>query len=489
MAMAAAFGALALAQDPAASSSRPNIILITADDMDMTAGAFGKQAIETPGLDRLAAEGVVFENAYVTQASCSPSRASMLTGLYPHQNGQMGLTEGYQVKPEITATMPKLFRDAGYDTAIIGKLHVLPKSAFPFEYNRSDLIMQTRDVKLVNDLFKDFLQGRGDRPFLAMLNFFDPHRPYNDKMNQTGGLPPTLVTPDEATPFSFLDVDFPLLRQQMAYYYNCVLRVDTGVGMVLDTLQDQGLTQNTLIFFLSDNGPPFPRAKTGSYEASIHTPLMMAWPAQGGGGKHVTQLVSSVDMLPTMLAAAAIPAPSNLEGLSLLPFFQGEPTKWRDYVFTEQNSHAPGQFYPRRTVRGPRYKLIHNLTPEYQNPVFSADFAFPKDMASKDHPDLYTRWMHPPEYELYDLQNDPNEFNNLIDDPSLQSVKQQLQGVLLDWTRATHDPLDSPAAIAAARAYDFSKRKAKTPAGEGESEDSESKTFQMKKSSDENPTP
>ena len=470
--------------DPNASASRPNIILITADDMGMTVGAFGNHDLATPNLDRLAAEGVIFQSAYVTQASCSPSRASMLTGLYPHQNGQMGLIEGYAVKPEITATLPKLLGDAGYATAIIGKLHIRPRESFPFQDDHSSLIMKTRDVKMVNDLFKDFLANRGHKPFFAMLNFFDPHRPYNDQMNQTAGLPATLITPGQATPFSFLDTDFSFLRQQMTYYYNATSRVDLGVGMTLDTLKEQGLDQNTLIFFLSDNGPSFPRAKTGSYEASIHTPLMMAWPAKGGAGKQAAQLVSSVDIMPTALEAAGVPPPSGLPGKSLAPFFTGEPASWRTEVFTEQNSHAPGQFYPRRTVRNARYKLIHNLTPEYKNPIFSADQAFPRDMKSDHYPDLYQRWEHPPAYELYDLQNDPNEFVDLIDDPSLKSVADQLKGDLVQWQKDTRDPLTTPEAIAAARAYDFSMKKGSD--GE-EGGASDGRTFQVEKQGGDTP--
>ncbi len=471
-----------------ASAARPNIILITADDMGMTPGAFGKHDLATPNLDRLAAEGVLFRNAYVTQASCSPSRASMLTGLYPHQNGQMGLVEGYAVKPEITATLPKLLGDAGYATAILGKLHIRPATSFPFQDDHSNLISKTRDVKMVNDLFKDFLANRGGKPFFAMINFFDPHRPYNDQMNQTAGLPTTLITPDQATPFSFLDTDFPFLRQQMAYYYNACTRVDIGVGLTLDTLKEQGLDQNTLIFFLSDNGPPFPRAKTGSYEASIHTPMMMAWPAKGGG-RQVTQLISSVDIMPTALAAAGVSAPAGLPGMSLIPFFTGDPATWRTEVFTEQNSHAPGQFYPRRTVRDARYKLIHNLTPEYKNPVFSADQAFPPDMKSDHYPDLYQRWEHPPDYELYDLQNDPDEFVNLIDDPSLQGVAEKLKGDLAQWQKDTADPLTTPAAIAAARAYDFSTRKKKGAGGGEEGDTSDGRTFQVEKTGGDTPAP
>jgi N-sulfoglucosamine sulfohydrolase len=444
---------------------RPNIIVITADDMGLTTGLYGSHVIPTPNLDRLGREGVLFDYAYVTQALCSPSRSSILTGLYPHQNGQIGLWDNYSMRPEITATMPKLLRDAGYATAIIGKLHVKPGSAFPFEDNHSMLSLQTRDVKMVDRLFREFLAGRGDRPFFAMLNFFDPHRPYNNEMNQTDGLPPVLTTPDQATPFRFLDTDFPMLRQQMAFYYNAVARVDIGVGLTLDTLKEQGLDQNTLIFFISDNGPSFPRAKTGNYEAAVRMPMMMAWPARGGG-KRVTQLVSSIDILPTILAATGISAPTSppLPGMSLLPFFTGTPAKWRDYVFTENGSVVAGDFYPRRTVRGPRYKLIHNLDDEYRNPVFAAEIDFPHDMACTDHPDLYPRWIHPPEYELYDLQNDPDEFINLIDDPSLTGVKQELQRVLVDWSRTTDDPLTTPAAVAAARAYDFSMKKPK-PAG------------------------
>jgi len=428
------------------SPGRPNVLLITTDDMGPQLGCYGDPFARTPVLDKLASEGTLFERAYVTQASCSPSRSSIFTGLYPHQNGQIGLAHRHYSMHEGMVTLPALLKEAGYRTGVIGKVHVAPNDALPFDWRAPLNVHQTREVAKVAESANEFLTA-GDGPSFLMVNYMDPHRPLIDQIE---GIPEKPLTPDEVEPFPFLGIDTPKVRQEVAAYHNCNTRADVGVGMLLEKLEAAGLAENTLVIFIGDHGPPFTRGKTSCYESGVHIPFIVRWPGRIREGERFDALTSTVDILPTVCEAAGIEKPEGLAGHSILPHASTFTTylqRVRETLATEYCSHHEGGFFPRRAIRDRRYKLIHNLLPERGNPIKNVDgcAAFKESQAPQFDGTHARRAMethaNPPEFELYDLQADPVEFHNLADSPKHQGALRRMQGELMAWRKETDDPL------------------------------------------------
>ena len=434
-------GAARAAADP------PNILLIVSEDNGPELGSYGEPYVRTPHLDALARGGVRFSHAYVAQAGCSQSRAAFLTGLYPHQNGQIGLaTWRFRLYREDTPNLVTALQQAGYRTGIIGKLHVNPASAFPFDFARiPGANFQRRDLKAYAANAREFITG-SDRPFLLSVNYPDAHRPF---LNDAGGLPQLPLTGADVKPLAYMGIDFPALRKDTAGYYNSLSRLDSLIGDLLNVLRESGKADRTLIVYLGDHGADLFRGKRTSYEGGVRIPLIIRWAASQQSGRVRDELVSTIDLMPTLLAAAGTEVPPGLEGRSLLPLIAGESVEWRKRLFTEFHLHSNHNYYPQRTVRDERYKLIWNLMPGQVNPgydftmgrFYSAD-ELGKALAEaplRVH-EAYARMRRPPEFELYDLERDPYEFNNLAPDPEHESVLAELRSALLAWRRDTGDP-------------------------------------------------
>lgn len=430
---------------------RPNIILVTADDLGMQLGSYGDEIVATPRLDRFAAEGVRFSHAYVTQSSCSPSRSSLLTGLYPHQNGQIGLeNRGYAMSVAFP-TAPTLLHQAGYRTGIIGKLHVAPAAAFHFEFDRTvDHATLTRDRAAMRSMVDDFLDATDGRPFFFMVNYFDPHAPF---LPQVAGLPADPADPAEVEPWAFQGgIDSEPIRRRIADYYSCVERLDALFGDLLDALTARGLDENTLVIFISDNGPPFALAKATELDASVHVPLMVRWPGIMQPGAVSLGLVSGVDVFATVLDAAGVEQPEGTESAkSLRPLMKGKvPGDWRRYVGTEFTAHQPFAFYPRRSVTDGKYRLVRNLMAGSSNPypdvdeddasVLSQTPAYAGSVVRM----VFDRHLQPPPIELYDLRSDPHCLYNLAEVATYAPVRAQLMEALAIWMETTDDPLRVP---------------------------------------------
>ncbi len=408
----------------AATPGRPNILLITADDLGNQLSCYGEKRIQTPHLDGLAAEGVRFANAYVAQSSCSSSRAALLTGRWPHQNGQYGLAHlGFRMHSG-QKNLPALLKAAGYRTGIIGKLHVQPAAEYPFDWMPAKEKMAagpTRNVRWVAAQSRQFFADakKSGQPFFYYVNYFDPHGPYTPNISQVGGLPERPLSADDVEPLP-LGAKTPEARRQVtAIIYNTILRVDAGVGLLLDELKTAGFAENTVVIFVGDNGATVRHGKTTSYEPGVRVPLMIRWPGTAKAGEVRGELVSTIDILPTVLAAAGVSVPPEVEGRSLTALWGGASTPWREFLFTEMTFHQPNQFAPQRTVRDGRYKLLLNLAPR-------ADQA---------------------QVELFDLRNDPEESRNLADDQGLSSTRSRLERALREWRERTGDPLLDPARL------------------------------------------
>ena len=441
----------------------PNILLIVPEDTGLELSCYGDPNIHTPNIDRLAAQGCRFTRAYVTQAVCSPGRASILTGLYPHENGQIGLAthrfEMYRAWP----SLPTLLKASGYRTGRLGKLHVLPEAAFAFDHvwnSQQANSFASRDVAQVAAEAGRFISA-GDDPFFLMVCYADAHLPW---LPQEAGLPRTPLTRDDVTVPPAVGCDSPRLRQHAADYYNCVSRLDTGVGLLLDQLDAAGKADDTVVLYVNDHGPQFSRGKCCVTELALRAPLIVRWPGVTVPGSVANALASQVDVMPTLLDAAGVGPPERQSGRSLRPLLDGGvAADWCTHVFAEWNAgHAlkadNGLLYPTRTVRDDRYKLVHNLLSERPNPAehyytqhLLIDIGCTQaeiDAAPRHVRDTYARWRNPPEFELYDLHTDPCEWHDLADDPAMADIRHRLADALQAWREATDDPLLDPAKFA-----------------------------------------
>ena len=238
-------------------------------------------------------------------------------------------------------------------------------------------------------------------------------------------------------------------------------RLDEGVGMLMDSLQASGKAKNTIVVYLGDHGAQFSRGKCSNYEAGLRVPMIAYWPKHIQEGQVRDELVSSIDILPTILETGKINSPASLPGHSLWPLMENKkPEDWREYIFADGTGSTALLYFPRRSVRDSRYKLIHNLLAERENPKF-AFYAQHHNVhfsggtteeeltsASETVQNAYATWRQPPEYELYDLQEDPYEFKNLVNDPGYAPIQENLKHALKQWQIESHDPFGDEAILA-----------------------------------------
>jgi N-sulfoglucosamine sulfohydrolase len=426
---------------------RPNILFIVSEDNGMELGCYGTP-IKTPNLDELARQGVLFTNSYVTQAGCSPSRASFLTGLYPHQHGQIGLaTWDYSMYQDITPNLVSDLKNSGYRTGIIGKVHVNPEDAFDFEWHEiKGGNFARNNLDRYASAAYEFIQS-SDIPFFLQVNYPDAHVPF---ITQIEGRPSSFLTANDVEAIPFFGVTSQQIRQQTADYYNCIMRLDEMIGELLVKLRESGKYDNTLIVYIGDHGVDMLRGKRTCYEGGVRIPLIISWP--NGAGKNIvySELVSTIDLYPTFMEVSGNPIPSHLPGKSLLPVLKGQKEPLRKYLFTEYHVHSNHNPFPQRTIRDERYKLIHNLVAGHENPGYHftigkkidpTDFNNAVAAAPKNVADAYERMRKPPEYELYDLKKDPFEWDNLADNSNFGEIFTRLKKNLYEWQIRTNDPL------------------------------------------------
>ncbi len=432
-----------------AASERPNILLIVSEDNGPELGCYGEPSVQTPVLDELAAEGIRFDRAYVPQAGCSQSRAALLTGLYPHQNGQIGLaTWKFRMYDDKTPNLVRSLKGAGYRTGIIGKLHINPESAFPFDFKAipsSNFTRKNLDQYAIKA--KEFIEA-SETPFFLSVNFPDAHRPF---LPQVKGMPAKPLTAKDVKPLAYFGLDSPELRKQTADYYNCMNRLDTQIGDLLNILRASGKANETLIVYMGDHGADMLRGKRTSYEGGIRVPLLASWAGVIEPGQVRHELVSTLDLMPTFLEVAGAHPVAGLAGRTLSPMFERSEIEWRSHLFTEYHTHSAHNYFPQRTVRDGRFKLIRNLMPGEVNPGY--DFTRRKFFDEKrevvaEAPEpvrsAYQRMERPPAYELYDLHADPFEFTDLSSSDEHSEVFSQLKGELVRWQDETGDPMRDP---------------------------------------------
>lgn len=446
-----------------AGAAAPNILLIVSEDNGPELGCYGDRFARTPNLDRLASQGVRFENAFVPYSVCSPSRACFLTGLHAHENGHIGLaTHKFALYREDIPNAVTLLKPAGYHTGIIGKLHVNPASAFPFDFKAIPGSNFNRKIKAEDYVraASSFWKKAGSKPWFLSVNFPDAHLPF---LRQSGGRPKMPQTGKDVEMLPWVGAKSERLLEVMADYYNCLARLDDWVGLLLTALEESGEADNTLVIYIGDHGAQFPRGKGSVYEAALRVPFIVRWPGHARPGEARTELVSTLDILPTALAAAQIDAPPGLSGHRLQPLLRGgRPQSWRQYIFALTTGSFPRNCFVQHSIRDERYKLISSPQTETENLIADSylDEKHPHFVISGVRPDermtvsrkvesAFRRWELPPRYELYDLQKDPHEWTDLAGDREHADIKARLIAALKDFQRRTRDPFQDPANLEA----------------------------------------
>jgi N-sulfoglucosamine sulfohydrolase len=431
----------------ASAAQRPNILFIVSEDNGPDLGCYGAP-VNTPILDALAEGGIRFTNGYVSQAGCSPSRASFLTGLYPHQNGQVGLaTWRYRMYNENTPNLVNDLKASGYRTGIIGKLHVNPESAFDFDFSEINSgNFARRDLDMYAKHAYDFFTST-DEPFYLQVNYPDAHTPFTP---QVDGRPSEILTGADVEAMPLFGVTSDSLRQLTADYYNCMMRLDEMIGELLDNLHRSGKYENTLVVYIGDHGIDVIRGKRTCYEGGVRIPFIASWPASGTAGIVSEYMVSIIDIYPTFMDVSGSPVPEHLPGKSFLPLLTGGEYVPREYLFTEYHVHSNHNPYPQRAVRDVRYKLIYSPLHGTEHPDYA--YTLSRKLDGEDFKDAltrapefvrqsYRRYNFPPEYELFDLLADPLEWHNLAEVPAYREVLERLKKVLREWQIETSDPM------------------------------------------------
>ncbi len=418
---------------------RPNIILFVADNLGWKdLGCYGNKDINTPSIDRLAAEGVRFTNAFITAPSCSPSRASIITGQYPHTNGVVGLTHIYKrmMLSPFATTLADVLSDNGYVTGFEGKWHVspyMPTSWFGYRERLSGMLPKDFFIESSDKAVK-FIEENGDRPFYLELNYLDTHRDSHGEFHFADGFP--VDTESIEIPDYYALPDWSEIRSDVAKYYSNTSQMDRKINEVLDKLEELGLAENTLVCFLSDNGAQFPGGIITLYDRGIGTPLLIRWPKAIPAGSVNDNLVSTADIMPTFLEAAGCPIPESVQGVSILPLTAAEDAgPVREAVFSEMTYHV--DYMPMRAARTHKWKYIRN----YSDDAIGLDQLAHVPWAHRlcELPDH--GWLRPrvPE-ELYDLDNDPTEQRNLAEASEFKQDLEAMRAILDRHMRETNDP-------------------------------------------------
>lgn len=433
------------------AAARPNLLLITVDDMNRdSVGAYGCPIKDiTPNIDRLASEGIRFDRGYVNVAICQPCRAVLMTGRYPQNSGALGFDK---IKPGVPS-LPEALKKAGYFNSLLGKeIHVVPSRHHAFHRidKQNDLGGGRRAGAYAEAVAASIREAReAGKPFFIMANAADPHRPFaGAKGDRYKSIPfPRKIQPQEVPVPGFL-ADLPDIRTELATYFQSVARADQVVGAILDELEKSGEADNTLVLFLSDHGMPFPFAKTNCYPASNLTPFIARWPgrieADSTDEKH---FVSTIDVAPTFLAAAGADPLEGADGSPLLPLFAGETQPGRNKVFTFHQKPFSGKRLPMRAVTHDNYLYIWNGWSDGKNQFRNESMSgltF-KAMKNADDPEIRARadyYLHRTREELYDLRDDPDCLHNLLDEPGgkWNPRASAMTKALWHWMKDLNDP-------------------------------------------------
>jgi arylsulfatase A-like enzyme len=430
-------------------SDRPNVLLIHCHDLGRYLSCYGAD-VDTPRIDAMADEGAVFEKHFATAPQCSPSRSSLLTGRYPHENGLMGLAHDAWELNDDERTLSEYLSAAGYTTHQFGLQHVTEhpdRLGYDERHVERSLASDTPTAAHEDSRARDVAESVAgwldavdhDVPFFASIGFFELHRQENEigefvfaddryEAADPAGVEPLPYLPDE-----------PGIRRDLADAHGMVQAIDDGVGRVLNALAATGIDEETLVVFTTEHGLAMPRAKGMAYDPGIEAALVVRCPGLIEPGQRRTELVSNVDVLPTLLDLLDQEIPDRITGRSVRPALAGEGGTMREALFAEMTWHDA--YNPIRAIRTERFKYIRSF--------WSLPRVYlPNDVAHSPAGDAVRRDFDRPSRpyeEFYDLTRDPQEQTNLADDPDYADAAADLRERLHEWLIETDDPLlDGP---------------------------------------------
>ncbi|CAM1291138.1 SGSH (predicted) [Pycnogonum litorale] len=410
-----------------------NVLIIVADDAGFETSVYDNAVCKTPNIDALAERSLIYDKAFTSVSSCSPSRSAILTGLPQHQNGMYGLhqTVHHFDSFDKVQSLPHILNKNGVATGIIGKKHVGPEHVYPFDFAETEennsILQVGRNITRIKDLVREFLSGpkASSKPFFLYVGFHDPHRcghahpEYGNFCEKFGNGEPGMGLIEDWKPISYdaADVIVPYFvpntsesRRDIASQYTTISRLDQGVGLILNELRLSGKTNETLVIYTSDNGIPFPSGRTNLYDPGFMEPFLLSDPTRTETwGKRSERMVSLLDVTPTVLDWFDITYPRyqilrkyrpvRLTGKSLLPKDRENPPNDArptlntrnmvdshgstvpnseeaktgccddSHVFGSHSLHEVTMYYPMRVVRNERYKLMHNLNYRMPFPI------------------------------------------------------------------------------------------------------------------------
>jgi len=405
--------------------NRPNILYLHSHDTGRYVSPYG-YPVESPNIQKLAEEGVVFRQTYNAGPTCSPSRAALLSGSSPHSCGILGLAHrGFVMQPE--KHLANYLHRHGYTCHLRGIQH---ETRDPFALGYDTVVRHTHAGSVgagsASALAEAFLGSKPKEPFFLSVGFFDTHRvfPALDPDDDVRYVRPPAHIPD-----------LPETRADWAAYQKSLRRLDEGFGIVLRALRESGLEENTLVICTTDHGPAFPRMKCNLTDEGMGVMLIIRGPGGFTGGRVCDALISQIDVFPTLCELLEIDKPAWLEGRSFLPVLRGEAGEVNEEIFSEVTYHAA--YEPERCVRTKRYKHIRRYGGRKTLTRPNID-ASPTKTAMLEFG--FGGFEQEPE-QLYDVMLDPVEFRNLVRDRGHRKVLKEMRERLDNWMERTDDPL------------------------------------------------
>lgn len=424
-----------------AEPTGPNVLLVHAHDLGKHLGCYGRD-VDSPRIDALADESMQFTNHFCSAPQCGPSRSSIMTGMHPHRNGLMGhYWLGWGLHDHVT-TLPQTLSDAGYSTHVFGVQHLGPdpealgydtafppsdEAAFEGSSRASKGHITDAAVELIRDRAED------ETPFFASVGFFETHRLGFDERFQFDDGSYDCPDPDEVEPLPYLP-DRPGIREDLAGIGGSLRTLDGAVGEVIDTVDEAGIRDETLLIFTTDHGLAMPRAKGTCHDPGLETALLARHPDFGTGTRD--ELLSNVDLFPTIADYLGIEMPNDPDGRSFLPLLTGNGAyAERERIYGEMTFHD--KYNPVRSVRTNRYKYIRTFDDQ---PLVYLPYDILYGPAGQE---MFWQYYGEgrPEEELYDLETDPHEQENLIGEPEYAGIATELRSDVEMWMAETDDPL------------------------------------------------
>jgi N-sulfoglucosamine sulfohydrolase len=424
-------------------TKKPNVLMFIPHDLGDFLSCYGHEDVISPNLDRLADDGVKFNNYFAVAPECTTSRSCMLTGQYPHQNGLVGLAHfGWKLNDPGQHLAARM-RDNGYETFLFGAQH--ETSGPGEELGYMNCFRESAKVENVCSSVCDFLRQHKDEdsPWFIHAGFHDVHRRWDET---------TSFRPEDVILPPYLP-DKPEVRREYTLFYQSIMNMDAAIGRVIDELDKSGLRENTLVIFTTDHGSPFPRAKSTLYDPGIRIPLIMSHP-DFKKGQSISALCSNLDYSPTVMDFCNMPLPSGIEGESMMPLLSGETDILHSEIYGAVFFDV--SYDPMYYVRDKDYKYIRS-------------FGVDKEEAADIHPEIVCsyqsgQWIRlddydvmvngadtwnaigksgqpPPKEELYNLKEDPLELNNLVDNPEYARQLEHMSGLLHSMLKRTNAPV------------------------------------------------